>query len=36
MDIGRQLASSHDISTKVSLVLRKRSELAQRHFNEAL
>jgi pimeloyl-ACP methyl ester carboxylesterase len=36
MDIGRQLASSHDISTKVSLVLRKRSELAQRHFNDAL
>jgi pimeloyl-ACP methyl ester carboxylesterase len=36
MDVGRQLASSHDISTKVSLVLRKRSELAQRHFSEAL
>src|SRR5512135_2126192 len=36
MDIGHQLASSHDISTKVSLVFRKRSELAQRHFNDTL
>jgi pimeloyl-ACP methyl ester carboxylesterase len=36
MDIGRQLASSHDISTKVSLVLRKRADIAQRHFSEAL
>ncbi len=36
MDIGRQLASSHDISSKVSLVLRKRAEIAQRNLNEAL
>jgi len=36
MDIGHQLASSHDISTKVSLVFRKRAEIAQRNLNEAL
>ncbi|MGZ8273589.1 MAG: DUF3141 domain-containing protein [Burkholderiaceae bacterium] len=36
MDIGHQLASSHEISTKVSLVFRKRSEIAQKHLNEAL
>ena len=36
MDIGRQLASSHDISSKVSLVLRKRAEIAQRNLNGAL
>jgi pimeloyl-ACP methyl ester carboxylesterase len=36
MDIGHQLASSHDISTKVSLVFRKRAEIAQRHLNESL
>ncbi len=36
MDIGQQLARSQDISTKVSLVLRKRAEIAQRHLTESL
>jgi pimeloyl-ACP methyl ester carboxylesterase len=36
MDIGRQLASSQDISTKVSLVFRKRAEVAQRNLTKQL
>ncbi len=36
MDIGHQLAHSHDISTKVSLVYRKRAEIAQRNLSDAL
>ena len=36
MDIGHQLARSQDISTKVSLVFRKRAEVAQRNLNDAL
>jgi pimeloyl-ACP methyl ester carboxylesterase len=36
MDIGHQLASSHDISTKVALVWRKRAEIAQRNLNDSL
>ncbi|HVO89301.1 MAG TPA: DUF3141 domain-containing protein, partial [Casimicrobiaceae bacterium] len=32
MDIGRQLAHSHDISTKVSLVFNKRAKIAQERF----
>jgi pimeloyl-ACP methyl ester carboxylesterase len=36
MDIGHQLASSQDISTKVSLVFRKRAEVAQRNLNDSL
>jgi hypothetical protein len=35
MDIGRQLASSQDVSTKVSLVFRKRAEVAQRNLRSA-
>jgi pimeloyl-ACP methyl ester carboxylesterase len=34
MDIGRQLAKSHDISTKVSLVFQKRVKIAHEHFTE--
>ncbi len=36
MDIGNQLANSQEISTKVSLVLRKRAETAQRNYSDAL
>jgi pimeloyl-ACP methyl ester carboxylesterase len=36
MDIGHQLANSQDISTKVSLMFRKRAEIAQRNLNESL
>ena len=36
MDIGRQLAHSHDISTKVSLVYQKRAKIAQDHFSDAV
>src|SRR5437762_1737417 len=36
MDIGHQLAHSHDISTKVSLVFRKRAKTAQDNFTEQL
>src|SRR6187551_2811120 len=36
MDIGRQLASSHDLSTKVSLVFQKRAKIAQDQFTEAV
>jgi len=36
MDIGRQLAHSQDISTKVSLVFQKRAKLAQERYIEAL
>jgi pimeloyl-ACP methyl ester carboxylesterase len=36
MDIGHQLARSQDISTKVSLVFRKRAEVAQRNLSDAL
>ena len=36
MDIGHQLTRSHDLSTKVSLVWRKRLEAAQRNFNQTL
>ncbi|MFN9032050.1 MAG: DUF3141 domain-containing protein [Betaproteobacteria bacterium] len=36
MDIGRQLANSHDIGAKVSLLFRKRAEIAQRNLTEAL
>ena len=36
MDIGRQLAQSQDISTKVSLVLQKRAKIAQEQFNAQL
>ena len=36
MDLGRQLANSHDISTKVSLMFRKRAEIAQRNLNASL
>ena len=36
MDIGRQLAHSHDISNKVALVYRKRAETAQRNLATAL
>ena len=32
MDIGRQLARSQDISTKVSLVFQKRTKIAQEQF----
>src|SRR5512141_759228 len=34
MDLGHQLASSQDIATKVSLVFRKRAEVAQHNLNE--
>ena len=36
MDIGRQFASSHDLSTKVSLVFQKRAKIAQQRFAEAV
>jgi pimeloyl-ACP methyl ester carboxylesterase len=36
MDIGHQLANSHDLSTKVSLLMRKRAEVAQRNLNDSL
>ena len=36
MDIGRQLAHSHDISTKVSLVYQKRAKFAQQDFADAV
>ena len=36
MDIGRQLSRSHDISTKVSIVLQKRVKTAQEKYTAAL
>jgi pimeloyl-ACP methyl ester carboxylesterase len=36
MDIGRQLAHSQDISTKVSVLFQKRAKLAQERFAEQL
>ncbi|HEY1328488.1 MAG TPA: DUF3141 domain-containing protein [Casimicrobiaceae bacterium] len=36
MDAGRQLAHSQDISTKVALVFRKRAQVAQEQFSDAL
>ena len=36
MDIGRQLAHGQNISNKVALVYRKRIEVAQEHFAQAL
>jgi pimeloyl-ACP methyl ester carboxylesterase len=36
MDIGRQLAQSQDLATKVSLVFQKRCKVAQEHYTEAL
>jgi len=36
MDIGRQLASSQDLSTKVSLVFQKRAKIAQEQFAETV
>ena len=36
MDIGRQLASSQDISTKVALVFQKRAKIAQDRLGERL
>jgi len=36
MDIGHQLARSHDISTKLSLVYQKRVRVAQERFAEAM
>jgi pimeloyl-ACP methyl ester carboxylesterase len=36
MDIGRQLAHSHDISTKVSLLFQKRAKTAQEQFTQKL
>ncbi len=36
MDATKQVARSHDISTKVSLVLQRRVKLAQNRFNERL
>jgi pimeloyl-ACP methyl ester carboxylesterase len=36
MDIARQLAHGHDISTKVSLLFRKRVAVAQERFAQAL
>ncbi len=36
MDIGHQLARSQDISTKVSLVLQKRTKTAQEQFTQTL
>ncbi|RZI40748.1 DUF3141 domain-containing protein [Herbaspirillum sp. HC18] len=34
MDTGTQLARSHDINTKVALILQKRVKVAQQHFTE--
>ena len=34
MDAGTQLARSHELATKVALVLQKRIKLAQEHYNE--
>ncbi len=36
MDIGQQLSRSHDISTKVSMLFRKRAQTAQEQFTENL
>ncbi len=36
MDIGRQLAKSHDLSTKVSLVFQKRAKIAQEQLTETV
>ncbi|HKU86802.1 MAG TPA: DUF3141 domain-containing protein [Casimicrobiaceae bacterium] len=36
MDIGRQMASSQDLSTKVSLVFQKRAKIAQAQFAETV
>ena len=36
MDIGRQLASSQDLFTKVSLVFQKRAKIAQEQFAESV
>ena len=36
MDMGRQLAHSQDISTKVSILFQKRVKTAQERFTEQL
>ena len=34
MDAGTQLSRSHELSTKVALLLQKRVKVAQEQFNE--
>jgi pimeloyl-ACP methyl ester carboxylesterase len=36
MDIGRQMARSHDVGTKVAVMLKKRTQIAQEQFSAQL